>query len=870
MASCEKRENPEEERSLLEKELTVLSREKIPESADVLMVRERLALTGRELGKPEESYRLLDDLLPDYQRVLGPEHPDTLGLMESQASVSIDMQKPEEALQRYEELLPRLRKVLGDEHPDTLLAKTNLTTVYMMLDRAEEARELCEELLPAFRKVYGPDHRLTLFVSVNLAWSFRLLGDTEKSCERFEELIPVLRQAMGTEHPQTLRAMRYLITVYRLQAQAEKALELGGELLSVLIKLNGPEHPDTLDQLANQAVHLSEANKQEEARQSFEDLIPVLQRVIGAEHTDTLRAMANLASVYRVLDRAEEARERCEKLLPVLHRVCGSDAELTLFVSGTLALSHDQLGAPDKAIEIFEECLPVIRQKLGSNHLRNRWALRHLAYIHQRQGNVLGMEKIYRELSSLDLTSPSLAGERCENFDVLSALAGALADWPRAAEFCRERLKADNQPISFHNYCAMAALMNGDRETYAAECAAMLGELENRHDIYALWLTAVTCLMSPDPATDLAACTRFAADAHQINPVSKWALLALAMADFRNGNMEEAFKRFQIVSESTESQLSLHGLYFLAMCHYQLGNPDAARSMLADTNQRLQPILQRDLSMGWVPNGWARTAAILLLRAEAERMILGAELSPPVTMASLLEAYSGLPPVAVALRRGREAALKEQWPEASRAFAEAFADPAFEWTAAEWEVIQFWNWVQVAIARHKDNSERVAICQNLAASLERCPPSKDRTFTMAITCIVPADPPAELLELAQTLLEDEVVSRTPIPAPPWRGVFFALLYYRLGDYQAAYDWARQAAAAAGPMGKARALLVQSMAAKRMGLEEEALALFQQAAPAHLELKKLAKQEPERNLPALKVFECLLDEAKDLLGVAEAP
>ena len=129
--------------------------------------------------------------------------------------------------------------------------------------------------------------------------------------------------------------------------------------------------------------------------------------------------------------------------------------------------------------------------------------------------------------------------------------------------------------------------------------------------------------------------------------------------------------------------------------------------------------------------------------------------------------------------------------------------------------------------------------------------------------LLPANPSPELLTMASNALSASESAFTNAYELAWYRFHRSLLEYRSGRYADALGSARQAAEWKGKFCRVYALIIQSMACKRLGQETEARRLWQQAADSIPELRK----EPENltNTRNLLLIQLLLEEAAALVG-----
>ena len=212
------------------------------------------------------------------------------------------------------------------------------------------------------------------------------------------------------------------------------------------------------------------------------------------------------------------------------------------------------------------------------------------------------------------------------------------------------------------------------------------------------------------------------------------------------------------------------------------------------------------------------------------------------------------------LRKGQAACAAENWQEAAGHFASALRAPEFDWAAARQSLETSDHWMALAFVRAGDYQNHLALCRELAVAKGN---AADPAGGALRAILLPANPAPELLTLASNALPSSETAFTNAYELAWFRFHRSLLEYRSGRYAEALASARQAAEWRGKFCRVYALIIQSMASKRLGQNDKARKLWQQANDSIPELRK----EPQnltntRNLLLIQLF---LEEAASLLG-----
>jgi thiol-disulfide isomerase/thioredoxin len=164
----------------------------------------------------------------------------------------------------------------------------------------------------------------------------------------------------------------------------------------------------------------------------------------------------------------------------------------------------------------------------------------------------------------------------------------------------------------------------------------MIAEEGTTEDAVRADRAAKVCLLAPNSVSDLAPALRLAGLAADSRPDFPWYRLVKGWAELRAGHPDAAISWLEPVFASDELRAAILAGYAGSMAHHRLQHPEQAQAVLGRTNERFDAFLREgDLTAGRGERWWFDGAAAMVLRAEAEKLILGKLVSPQPTMASL-------------------------------------------------------------------------------------------------------------------------------------------------------------------------------------------------------------------------------------------
>ncbi len=221
----------------------------------------------------------------------------------------------------------------------------------------------------------------------------------------------------------------------------------------------------------------------------------------------------------------------------------------------------------------------------------------------------------------------------------LTDFSGCLGDWAGCVKGSQKLMELSGYDHLVARGCAVAGLLDGEERIYRDVCARMMAESAATQDPLIADRTAKTCLLKADSVPDLKPVLQLADAAVKAQPDSPWFKLVKGMAEYRADHAEETLRWLDELRAHQDPHIACLSGLLAAMSQHRLGHGEQAKAALAQASARLDAFLQQgNLAGGSWERWWFDAAASVVLRAEAEKLILGSEVSPRPTTTSLAAA----------------------------------------------------------------------------------------------------------------------------------------------------------------------------------------------------------------------------------------
>ncbi len=539
-----------------------------------------LGNTYHALGLYQQAIPLQEQVRDYHFDTSGPEYPNTLNAMHNLANSYHAAGRRDEALNLREEVLTLRRKVSGPEHTNTLMAMNNLAASYYDAGRGDEALKLREEVLPLYRKVSGPEHPNTLMAMNNLAISYDLTGRQDEALKMREEVLTLRRKVSGPEHPDTLSAMNNLAASYYTAGRRDEELKLREEVLPLYRKVLGPEHPDTLGAMNSLAISYHNASRKDESLKLQEELLTLFRKVSGPEHPDTLVAMHRLAVFYNNLGfdlgagKEEESIDAWQKTLELNPRIKTNAP----FYLGVLL---EQAG---KADEAFTAYLTAIRNGVMPGQAKEKI-----------QGILEDPKNLESCLQAVK-SNPDLKLAAFTNFASSGQAEEALSLLDEFSVTKPEETMLAMEAAALQAWFGQADEYTGFRQRTLAWAA------DTEDSAVAERVAKLACLMpiedAKSQAVTLALATRGVELGKDKEEFLPWAQLSLGMAEYRNGQYEQATTTLSTAATTAPKgfRATITGTanFYRTMCLFQKDQKSEAQALFTTTEKTMKPLPAND------------------------------------------------------------------------------------------------------------------------------------------------------------------------------------------------------------------------------------------------------------------------------------
>jgi CHAT domain-containing protein/tetratricopeptide (TPR) repeat protein len=320
---------------------------------------------------------------------------DTIQALDQQAIDFYRAGKFKEARLIAEQTLAIREKMLGPDDPDLSIHLGAVATYYMLEGRIAEAEPHLARAVAIMEKNYGNEHPL---VGVML----NKLGELYVREGRHSEAEATLKRALASlqkgEKVEAFLAatLNNLAVLYEEEERIGDALPLMEQATALREQVLGPENPEVATSLDNLGTLYGGRGDHERAEALLKRALAMRERLLGAEHPDVGRSLNNIAMLYLKLRRIDEAETAAKHALSILKRALPADHPDVATVMNSLAQIYEDEGKFQDAEAIYRQVLAIREKALPVGH-------------------------------------PHIA----QSVGILSTLALARRDWPRALDYVR-------------------------------------------------------------------------------------------------------------------------------------------------------------------------------------------------------------------------------------------------------------------------------------------------------------------------------------------------------------------------------------------------------------------------------------------------
>lgn len=483
----------------------------------------------------------------------GDQHADTLRTLHRLALAS----RRGKGIEILSGVLESQRKILGERQPDTLDTMNDLAQLYLHSGEYSKAEPLMEQVVEAKRKILPPTALERLYAEYGLAdlqsiathMDGKIGSNGSSAMPLLRQILEQVRKAYGEDDPRTLGTLRELAWRYHSTREYEKAVPLLSQAINGMRKTLGPQHPQTLS------------------------------------------AIGELADVYQNMGQSAKAEPMLRELGEWCRVLPTERITTAMTVIPRLIRCYREMNQPAKVMQ-WQQNLRVFLE-----------------------ADLVAKTAEIKQASDDQRLSDSTLAARALDYQMLARFSDAIADHTRCIQL---------DPANIHAWSELAYLQLylGNESAYHDACSGILRQFGDTSDRRIAALAARTCLIAPSAMDDPALRLADTAAAPGVYPDKAISLTTIQMAkgiaELRRGDFAEAADwlgncstRTQLLLDTSrrfvrdvtlipEEEVTTN--YFLAMAEYRRGNMQEAWHALAGAREQHQaqipPVSSGDWTLG--------------------------------------------------------------------------------------------------------------------------------------------------------------------------------------------------------------------------------------------------------------------------------
>jgi eukaryotic-like serine/threonine-protein kinase len=609
----------------------------------------------REIGKFDRAEEMDRAALAIRRRQFGSDSPEAAASLNELGLALMSKSKLSEAEAADGEALAIRRRLFGKESALTARSMNDLSCVYREEGRLTEAEPMAREALAIRQRLFGNEN---LDVADSLRNLCIILGDRGQLAESesmAREVLAIRRKKLRVpDHPEIASALDDVAWAAGRRGKLEEAESLEREALAMRQKLLDPEHPDVAKSLYRVGDRMRQRGNLNESYPVLSAALSMQRKLLGEDSPDVLYTLDSLGLAFAGEGKWPEAEAVHREEVAAWRKRAGNEDPETLFRLRRLGFALEAEGKWPEAEAVWRESLAAWRKRGGNEEPQSMYTLRKLGSALQAEGRWPEAEAVFREslavsrkqvgneghealvdLASLDsvLTLQKKFGETEQLLgEVLTSafvsrpsslylqiqrvdLMGRQGRWQEATADAVLILKVE--PTESFNYHRLAGLLaiTQDRPAFEQICQRFLTNFANPKNPYVAERMAQDCLLLPHSGADLALVDKLADVAVTLGSSEAslpYFQACKAMSNYRLGRFPEAIEWAEKVTKSSLVEAQAKAFAVLAMAHWQLGQRDIARAMLAK-GDTLAPSIQpargaADIGESWVPWIFARVS----------------------------------------------------------------------------------------------------------------------------------------------------------------------------------------------------------------------------------------------------------------------
>jgi serine/threonine protein kinase len=492
---------------------------------------------------------------------------------------------------------------LKDQPADEAELRTVIGKVYYELNAFDKAEEMYRGALVINRKLFRTESKQAAASLNLLGMALYKIRRLPEAAQAHMEALAIRRRLFGNENLDVAISMNNLAGVYRKMQREEEAEAMILDALRIRRKLLADDDLYTANALENLGLLLDGEKRYAEGEAKEWEALAIRKKLTNPEDLDIAIAYAGLGYTATQQGKWSEAESVLRESHRIRRKLLGDGNPLTMDCLRLMCESLEHQGKYTEAEALHRELLGYWERRAGSD------VPEALGQLEALIRDYMGEDKLKEAEQALDKAlSPALIQQpsRANLLAVRVDVKARQRRWKEAAADAILVLKL--QPENHYRYHTLAPLLviTDNRPAYEQLCREMLAKFGTTKDANVADRTAKDCLLLPQWGVDLTMVSKLAdtsINAETNNPSMPFFQACKAMSEYRSGHFGGAIEWAEKPLGTTQNDLRSYVYAILAMAHWQLGEKEQAREMLARGNRLAPPMSSvngtNDLGYPW-------------------------------------------------------------------------------------------------------------------------------------------------------------------------------------------------------------------------------------------------------------------------------
>ena len=339
-----------------------------PESRQVAISLNDLALVLAALDRWAEAEPLYRRALAMNEKALGPDHPDVAGNLNNLGVLYLHMGLLAEAKDSLARALSIREKALGPNHAEAATNMANLALVFMDQGKYADAEALDRRALAIDEKALGPEDAGVATALNNLGEACSRQGKYAQAEPLYFRALAIHLKLFGNESTFVATDLNNIGALYEEQGKYAQAEATYRRSLAIDEKAATGKGLTIATDLNNLASLFNKQGRFPEAELLYRRALAIDEKALGPEHPTVARVLSNLAALDYAQGRYEEAEPAYRRALAIREKTLGTGHPLVAVTLSGLAMLKKEQGQYPEAAALYQRALGIDEKALGAEH----------------------------------------------------------------------------------------------------------------------------------------------------------------------------------------------------------------------------------------------------------------------------------------------------------------------------------------------------------------------------------------------------------------------------------------------------------------------------------------------------------------------